>query len=247
VPRGASPGGHSAGRGPYPPGTPRTPEAPSPQRPGTPRSAQSRHPSAPVRAGGPPPADAARLTGLIEPVLTAMNLELEAVKVTTAGRRRVLRIIVDADGGVSLDDIALASSKVCARIDAKNVMGDVPYTLEVTSPGVDRPLTEPRHWRRAAGRLVAVRLTDQDQQSQRVAGAGQAQVKARVIGADQDSVTLEIDGSRHAFGYRELGPGRVQVEFGRLDEIDDSSDEIDDSGDVDSLAEGAEEEGRNGH
>lgn len=216
-------------------------------RRGVPSSARGQRSSAPARAGGPPPADATRLTGLIEPILTAMNLDLEAVKITAAGRRRVLRIIVDADGGVSLDDIALASTKVSARIDAKNAMGDAPYTLEVTSPGIDRPLTEPRHWRRAAGRLVAVRLTDQDLQSERVTGASQDQVKARVIGADQDGVTLEIDGTRRTYGYRELGPGRVQVEFGRLDEIDDSGDEIDGSGGVDSLVEGADEEGRNGH
>lgn len=209
-------------------------------RRGTPHYAPSQRSAAPTRAAAPPPVDAARLTGLIEPILTAMDLDLEAVKITTAGRRRVLRIIVDADGGVSLDDIALASTKVSARIDAKNVMGDAPYTLEVTSPGVDRPLTEPRHWSRAAGRLVAVRLTVHDLQPQRAAGAGQAQVQARVIGADQEGVTLEIDGTRRTYGYSELGPGRVQVEFGRLEGIDDS-------GDVDSVGAGADEEDRNGH
>jgi ribosome maturation factor RimP len=208
-------------------------------RRGAPRSVRSQSLPTPTRAGAPP-ADAARLTGLIEPILTAMNMDLEAVKITAAGRRRVLRIIVDADGGVSLDDIALASTKVSARIDTKNAMGDAPYTLEVTSPGIDRPLTEPRHWRRAAGRLVAVRLTDHDLHSQRVAGAGQASVQARIIGADQEGVTLEIDGTKRRYGFSELGPGRVQVEFGRLDEIDDS-------GDVDSLGEGADEEDRNGH
>jgi ribosome maturation factor RimP len=209
-------------------------------RRGAPRSSRSQGSPASARAGTPHAVDVARLTGLIEPVLGAMNLDLETVKISTAGRRRVLRIIVDADGGVSLDDIALASTKVSARIDAKNAMGDAPYTLEVSSPGTDRPLTEPRHWRRAAGRLVAVRLTDQDLHSQQAAGAGQAQVQARVISADQEGVTLEINGAKRTYGYRELGPGRVQVEFGRLEEIDDS-------GDVDSLGDEANEEGRNGH
>lgn len=209
-------------------------------RRGAPRSRRSQGPPAPSRVSAPHVADATRLTSLIEPILTAMKLDLEAVKISTAGRRRVLRIIVDADGGVSLDDIALASTEVSARIDAKNAMGDAPYTLEVSSPGTDRPLTQPRHWRRAAGRLVAVRLTDQDLHSQRAAGAGQAQIQARIIGADQDGVTLEIDGARRTYGYRELGPGRVQVEFGRLDEIDDSDE-------VDSPGAGADEEDRNGH
>jgi ribosome maturation factor RimP len=82
------------------------------------------------------------------------------------------------------------------------VMGDFPYTLEVSSPGVDRPLTDPRHWRRAAGRLVRVTVADY--------GA----VSGRVISADQEGVTLDIDGKRRRFGYADLGRGAVQVEFG---------------------------------
>jgi ribosome maturation factor RimP len=151
----------------------------------------------------------ARLTKVIEPVLAAMEIDLEAVKLSSAGRRTVLRIVVDADGGLSLDDIADVSREVSAKLDAKDVMGEEPYTLEVTSPGVDRPLTQPRHWRRAAGRLVIVPL------------ASTEEIKGRIIHADQDRVTLEIDGTRRSFGFGELGPGRVQVEFGRLDEIDD--------------------------
>jgi ribosome maturation factor RimP len=192
------------------------------------------------RGASQEPAEVARLTSMIEPILAAMNLDIETVKVATVGRRRLLRIVVDADGGVSLDDIALASREVSARLDAKNAMGDAPYTLEVTSPGVDRPLTEPRHWRRAAGRLVAVQLTGQDRDSERDAPAGQVPAQARVIGADEDGVTLEMGGTRRTFGYAELGPGRVQVEFGRLDEIDDC-------GDVGEPGDRADEEDRNGH
>ena len=66
--------------------------------------------------------------------------------------------MVDADGGVGLDAIAEVSREVSVRLDASGVMGEVPYTLEVSSPGVDRPLTEPRHWRRAQGRLVSAPL-----------------------------------------------------------------------------------------
>src|SRR6266487_2002962 len=97
-----------------------------------------------------------RATSVLRPVLKALDLDLEEIKLGTAGRRRVLRVIVDADGGVSLDDIAEASREISATLDARNAMGEASYTLEVSSPGVDRPLTEPRHWRRATGRLVAV-------------------------------------------------------------------------------------------
>jgi ribosome maturation factor RimP len=161
------------------------------------------------------------LTNVIQPVLAAMEIDLEAVKLSSAGRRIVLRIVVDTDGGLSLDDIAEVSREVSAKLDAKNVMGEDPYTLEVTSPGVDRPLTQPRHWRRAAGRLVIVPVSGKDQDKKRDAPADPAEIKGRIIHADQDRVTLDVDGARHSFGFGELGPGRVQVEFGRLDEIDD--------------------------
>ena len=97
-------------------------------------------------------------------------------------------------------------------------MGEAPYTLEVSSPGVDRPLTERRHWRRAAGRLVRVDLigAETPSPSLRTSAAGQLPaIEGRVIAADDHGVTLEVGGDHREFGYAELGPGRVQVEFGR--------------------------------
>lgn len=167
-------------------------------------------------AGAPGAVDAARVTSVIEPVLLAMDVDLEGVKIATAGRRAVLRVIVDADGGVSLDDIADISREISARLDAKNTMGDAPYTLEVSSPGVDRPLTQPRHWRRAIGRLVIVPLAEGNQHSQQGSPAGPVSHTARVIDADHERVTLDIDGAQRTVSYGDLGPGRVQVEFGRL-------------------------------
>ena len=174
-------------------------------------------------AAGLPDAD--RLTRLLEPVVHAMGMDLESVRVTAAGRRRLLRVIVDADGGVSLDTIALASRELSARLDRGSEMGELPYTLEVSSPGVDRPLTQPRHWRRATGRLVRVPLTGPGDPGSRHPGsrdpahdagpAGQKPVEGRVVAADEHGITLEVGGEHRQFGYAELGPGRVQVEFGR--------------------------------
>ena len=117
----------------------------------------SRHvsPRSAPRSGS---ADAERIAGLLEPTVAAMGMDLENVRITTAGRRRLLRVVVDADGGVSLDDIALVSRELSATLDRAAAMGEASYTLEVSSPGVDRPLTEPKHWRRALGRLVSVPL-----------------------------------------------------------------------------------------
>ena len=159
-----------------------------------------------TRPGGPAP-DPARLTRLLEPVVHAMNMDLEGIRVATAGRRRVLRVIVDADGGVSMDDIALASRELSIRLDRADEMGDAPYTLEVSSPGVDRPLTLPRHWRRNVGRLVLAGGAD--------GGAG---ILGRVTSVSESGVTLEQDGSVREYSYADLGPGRVQVEFSHLDD-----------------------------
>jgi len=160
-------------------------------------------------------------------------MDLESVRVGSAGRRRLLRVIVDADGGVSLDGIALVSREVSARLDATGAMGEAPYTLEVSSPGVDRPLTLPRHWRRAVGRLVRVPPAGDNGASPpappagpagetgRAGGAGRdgqaggaGPIEGRVIAAGDSGVILEVDGEQREFGFADLGPGRVQVEFG---------------------------------
>jgi ribosome maturation factor RimP len=144
---------------------------------------------------------------VLAPVVAASGLDLESLRVTTAGRRRVLRVVVDADGGPSLDDIALLSRNLSAALDSSDAMGGAAYTLEVSSPGVDRPLTEPRHWRRARGRLVRAPLA---------AGAPgyPGTVQGRVTEARADGVTLDVDGRLRDFAYPHLGPGQVQVEFG---------------------------------
>jgi ribosome maturation factor RimP len=202
------------------------------------------------RGTAPGTADTARVASVVEPVLRAMEIDLEAVRIATAGRRRVLRIIVDADGGISLDDIAEVSREVSARLDAKNAMGDAPYTLEVSSPGVDRPLTQPRHWRRAIGRLVIVPLADgATAAEQNAPPVRPVDHEARVIDADQERVTLEIDGVQRTVGYSELGPGRVQVEFGRLPDEDDlgQAPSIGDPGDSGEPTGGPDKEGPDGY
>src|SRR5580693_8637319 len=166
------------------------------------------------------PVEDRRLAGVIEPVIAGVGMDLESVRMTVAGRRRLLRIVVDSDHGVSLDDAADVSREISAVLDAGNILGEVPYTLEVSSPGVDRPLTQPRHWRRARGRLVRVKVT------------GEGSVEGRVLAADADGVTLGLADGERRFPHTGLGAGSVQVEFGRIPdaELDDFSDpELDDA------------------
>jgi ribosome maturation factor RimP len=144
---------------------------------------------------------------VLEPVVRSAGLDLESVKVVPAGRRRLLRVVVDADRRPSLDDIAELSRSLSKELDDSGAMGEAAYTLEVSSPGVDRPLTETRHWCRAQGRLVRVPLAPG-------APGHPGTVEGRVITAGADGVVLDVGGQQREFGYQELGPGQVQVEFG---------------------------------
>jgi ribosome maturation factor RimP len=139
---------------------------------------------------------------LVDP-LRALGLDIEAVEVTPAGKRRILRVAVDQDGGVTLDEVAEATREVNRVLDESDVMGEMPYTLEVTSRGVDRPLTLPRHWRRNAGRLVAVTFAD-----------GRS-ATGRIRDSNDDSVTLEVSGTEQQVAYDDVTKALVQVEFNR--------------------------------
>ncbi len=177
-----------------------------------PRSSQPRSSQQGPRqavAGGA--VDEGRIADVIRPVVAAAGMDLEAIRVSAAGRRRLLRVVVDSDGGVSLDDAATISRQLSAALDAVAVMGDFPYTLEVSSPGVDRPLTDPRHWRRAVGHLVQVTVTEAGVSG--ISGVS-GTISGRIVTADSDGVTLDVGGSWHRFGYPALGAGAVQVEFG---------------------------------
>ncbi|GAA4757583.1 ribosome maturation factor RimP [Nocardioides endophyticus] len=154
-----------------------------------------------------------RIEAELDDPLRALGLDIEAVDITPAGKRRILRIAVDKDGGVTLDEVAEATREVNRVLDESDVMGEQPYTLEVTSRGVDRPLTLERHWRRNAGRLVKVTFDDGETET------------GRIIEAAAESVSLDIDGNRREVGYAEVKKALVQVEFNRQKSDDDGDEE----------------------
>ena len=163
-----------------------------------------------------------RVRALLEPVVDGAGLVLEGVSLTPAGKRRVLRVVVDlpedAEGSVDLDGVADVSRAVSAALDDSDVLGGAPYVLEVTSPGVDRPLTERRHWSRARGRLASAELRE---------GGGSVTGRVRAVG--DGGVTFEgADGGMTTVPWAALGTGRVQVEFTRAGADEGSGDEADD-------------------
>ena len=141
----------------------------------------------------------AELTG----PLSAQGLDVEAVEIIPVPPSRLLCVAVDKDGGVTHDDLVGADREASRVLDDSDVMGEQPYTLEVTSRGVDRPLTLPRHWRRNTDRLVKVTLT-----------SGEV-LTGRIVGCDDTTALLEVTGKHREVALAEVAKALVQIEFNR--------------------------------
>ncbi|MBN9096531.1 MULTISPECIES: ribosome maturation factor RimP [unclassified Pseudonocardia] len=141
------------------------------------------------------------LHGVLEPIVTGAGFELDELDVRVIGRRHTIKLVVDSDSGVGLDDIAHVSRAASEELDKHEHLIGGSYTLEVTSPGVDRPLTSPRHWRRAHLRLVAVRTRDGGTLTGRVGTAG------------EESVELLVAGVKRPLRYADVEHAAVEVEF----------------------------------
>lgn len=144
---------------------------------------------------------AQRLTTILEAPITALGLDLEAVEISSVGKRKLVRIAVDKDGGVTMDDVAEATREVSRILDESDAMGASSYTLEVSSRGVGRPLTLPRHWRRNAGRLVKVDLVGGDP------------VEGRIVDNDESGARLLVDDTEHRIDFADVRKAKVQIEF----------------------------------
>lgn len=153
-------------------------------------------------------ADQARLREVVDGVVTKAGYDLEEMAVVEAGRRRLLRVVIDSDHGVDLDDAAAVSRDISAEFDemddASDPMGAAAYTLEVTSPGIGRPLTLPRHYRRARGRLLAITTSDGASLLGRVVRAGDVEVDLLVGKSGLDALSL---------AYATITRAKVEVEF----------------------------------
>ncbi|MFE5295676.1 ribosome maturation factor RimP [Streptomyces sp. NPDC056632] len=161
-----------------------------------------------------------RLRGLLEPLVHAKDLDLEEIEVSRAGRRGLLRVIVDSDEGVELDACAELSRVISEKLDETDAMGEGEYVLEVSSPGADRPLTQHRHYVRATGRLVKLQLTPE---------AGGGEVVTRVLAVDENGLDTEVPGvkGRKATARRvefaEIAKARVEIEFNRKDKKEEEA------------------------
>jgi ribosome maturation factor RimP len=141
------------------------------------------------------------ISSVVRDAVVSAGFELEDLEEVRAGQRRLIRVIIDSDAGVGLDDITTVSRAVSLALDQRDELIAGPYHLEVTSPGVDRPLTQPRHWRRNRRRLVRTAL---------VAGG---ELVGRIGDCDEEGVTLLASGALRRVLYTELRRAVVEVEF----------------------------------
>ncbi|MCB0892082.1 MAG: ribosome maturation factor RimP [Propionibacteriaceae bacterium] len=148
----------------------------------------------------------ATVTSLVAPVVASCGLEVDRVDVLPAGKRRVVRIFLDGDGpegrGPSLDEIADATRAISKVLDDAPAMGSQPWTLEVSSRGVSRPLTEEKHFRRNVGRLVALTT-----ESERLTG--------RIVAVADGRLTLDVEGEQRTVPLQQIDKAQVKLELNR--------------------------------
>lgn len=137
---------------------------------------------------------------ILEPIASNMGLDLEDVEIKSAGKHSIVQVSIDKDGGINLDEVAQISNQISEALDAKDVLGEKPYTLEVGSPGIDRALTLPRHWRRNNGRLVKINF-------------GSNSEIGRIIESDDEKVSLEVKGKTRSINFDKIDKAFIQVEF----------------------------------
>jgi ribosome maturation factor RimP len=140
-----------------------------------------------------------RLAAVLEPVVRDLGLELYDVEVGGSNRARTLRVLVDRDGGVDLDAITSATEALAPVLDQDADVAKVlpgAYLLEVSSPGLERPLRTPAHFRRAVGDTVSLKSRD--------AQGAVTRRRAVLTAADDDGIEIETDGARERVGHGDI-------------------------------------------
>ena len=147
---------------------------------------------------------AANLTELLNPVVTRAGFVLEEVTVTPVGKRRLVSVVIDCESSnPSLDEVTVVSKEISVILDTYSQMGEMPFTLEVTTPGVDRPLTLPRHWKKNIGRLVKITPKQGDKFIGRISEVSENQVKLEL---EKELLTVDLG---------DVSRAQIEVEFNR--------------------------------
>jgi ribosome maturation factor RimP len=151
-----------------------------------------------------------QISELVTPALSQAGYFLEDINIVTPGQHRIVTVIVDGESALNLDQVTVASKLVSELLDEATFMGETPFTLEVTSPGIDRPLTLPRHFAKNATRLLKVVKTDGEVVTGRIASNSDSDVTLTVA---EKKTTKEI-----VVALADIKRATVEIEFNRKDE-----------------------------
>ncbi len=153
------------------------------------------------------------ITDLISPAVTEAGFFLEEVQIAYPGSHRIVTCVVDGQSPLNLDQVTVASRVISELLDTAEFMGETPFTLEVTSPGVDRPLTQPRHWTKNLTRLIKVTLSDGTITTGRLTEFNDANA----------TLVENIKGrlKEHTVAFVDIKRAVVEIEFNRKDVIDE--------------------------
>ena len=137
-----------------------------------------------------------QVAAVITPAIEGLGFYVEDISITSAGRRSMLTVIVDGDTHLSLDQVTVATKAISEIVENLPTLGNNPFTLEVTSPGLDRPLTKPRHWRKNKDRLIKIVFNDGKEVTGRIKDSTESDVtvdEQNIKFADIKRATLEIE------------------------------------------------------
>ena len=141
---------------------------------------------------------------LVRPVVESAGLELVEVVFGKEGGRRVLRVTIDKEGGVDLDTISVTAQKLSRRLDLEGFSSNSPYSLEVSSPGVERPLKIPRDFKRKIGEQVKVKVVGEEPSTN----------IGVLVEADDETVVVANDSGRVRIAYADIASARTVFEWG---------------------------------
>jgi ribosome maturation factor RimP len=133
----------------------------------------------------------------VRPIIEAAGNYLEEIKIVNAGKRKLITVIVDSDDYLNLDQVTAVTKSISEVIEKVASLGDSAFTLEVTSPGIDRPLTLVRHWKKNVGKLVKIYLLDGKEK------------EGRITSVSDSSVELDSGSIK----YAEIKKALLQIEF----------------------------------
>jgi ribosome maturation factor RimP len=138
-----------------------------------------------------------QVLAVITPAIESLGFYIEDITITSAGKRSMLTVIVDGDTHLSLDQVTVATKAISEIVENLPTLGNNPFTLEVTSPGLDRPLTKPRHWRKNQDRLIKIVLTDGKE----------------VMGRIKDSTETSVTVDDQTINFADIKRATLEVEF----------------------------------